>query len=482
MSANPPIIVPTVITTAGLQPQDPQTLLATLVAYAQTLAPGLTTDLPGSLIEDIASTDVGALVVADACAVGLLNGLAPTTTNDFLTLQLGNVYGVPQGASANASVLLVFSSLPPGFVVNAGWTVTDGTRNYVVQDGGAAASSGQTAPLFAVCQVSGVFAVPANSVTTTVTSWPAGVSGSVTNPQPGTEASAAQTSAEYRAQVLQAGISTAQGVPGFIKTQLAPGRVPGAQPRLTSVQMSGGNLIVVSGGGDPYQTAGAIYLGVSNPAILAGCVLGIASISNANPAVITTTIAHGYTTGTVVTPSGITGGSGMVALNGNNYTATVTGPYTFTILVDTTAAGSYTGGGSLSPNLRNQLVSVQDAPDTYPIPYVNPQQQTTAIAVLWKTNSPNLVSNASIASLVVAPIVAYINAISAGQPINLLSLDAVFQQAAASVLTTDQITDLVWTVTINGTVVSPSSGTSIIPGDAFSYFETSAAQITVSEG
>lgn len=478
------ITIPVIMSDSGLQPQDPTSIWNAIVAYAQTLAPGLTADLPGALIEDVTSTGVGACVYNDSAAVDLVNSLTPYGSNEFLTTQLGNVYGVPAGATANASALVVFSGLPPGFTVNIGWVVTDGTSTYAIQDGGTANSSGTTQALFAVCQQSpGPTSIPANSVNATVTPFPPGVTGvTIDNPAPGTPQSVAQTPAEYQAQVIQAGISTCQGVPSFIKTQLAPGLVPGAQTRLTSVQMSGGNLIVSSGGGDPYQTAGAIYRAVSNPAILAGCTLGISSISNANPAVITTNIAHGYTSGQSIMPSGITGGSGMTALNGNTYTATVTDPYTFTIPVNTTSAGSYTGGGQLSPNFRNISVSVLDYPDTYSIPYVNPLQEATTVGVTWTSTGANVVSNAAVASLVVQPIVDYVNSIPTGQALNLLALNEIFIEAVSSVLTVSQIINLAWVVTVNGISVAPEAGTDIILGDAFSYFYTTTAQVTVAQG
>ena len=51
---------PITITTAGLQPQSPASLLAQLLAAVAATNPGYTGDLPASFIEDISSTDVGA--------------------------------------------------------------------------------------------------------------------------------------------------------------------------------------------------------------------------------------------------------------------------------------------------------------------------------------------------------------------------------------------------------------------------------------
>jgi hypothetical protein len=66
----------------------------------------------------------------------------------------------------------------------------------------------------------------------------------------------------------------------------------------------------------------------------------ITSSSTANPAVITTTAAHGLTTGDTVTISGVTGND---AINGT-FAITVTAPTTFTITGQTGAAGAGTGG------------------------------------------------------------------------------------------------------------------------------------------
>ena len=61
----------------------------------------------------------------------------------------------------------------------------------------------------------------------------------------------------------------------------------------------------------------------------------IASITNANPAVITTSFAHGYITGTVVRLS-IPPACGMQQANGLTGTIVVLSPTTFAINIDTT--------------------------------------------------------------------------------------------------------------------------------------------------
>ena len=72
--------------------------------------------------------------------------------------------------------------------------------------------------------------------------------------------------------------------------------------------------------------------------------VNISGATQANPCQITTSSAHGYTTGDVVYISGV---SGMTELNTNDYTITVTGASTFTLdSTDSTGYGAYTSGGT----------------------------------------------------------------------------------------------------------------------------------------
>lgn len=78
-----------------------------------------------------------------------------------------------------------------------------------------------------------------------------------------------------------------------------------------------------------------------NTTTLTGTITGIAQPSN--PTSITS-VAHGLPTGTVIQISGVVG---MVQLNGNSYTITVTGVNTFTLNgVDNAAFGAYVSGGT----------------------------------------------------------------------------------------------------------------------------------------
>lgn len=396
--------LPTVITAAGLQPESPASLRTRLINGVAATNPGYTANLPGSLIEDISSTDVAALAICDSARVELVNSLTPYGANEFLLIQLGQVYGVMQGQGSNTTVFVVFSG-PPGFVINKGFTVTDGTYQYVVQDGGIIGSGGTTAPLFCLASISGIWPVAANTVNQLITSIPAPSIVTVNNPSAGTPGSGLQSPEDYRAQVLQAGKAIAIGVPSYLKTQLE--KVSGVQARLVSVLLRVGvGWEIICGGGDPYEVAYAIYK---------------------------------------------------------------------SILDLSTIVGSATSG-------RNISVTINDYPNTYTFPYVNPPQQNVAIALTWNTTAPNFIADAAIAQLGAPALLAYVNAVVVGQPMNLYELQDAFKDAVSTVIPKALLTRMVFVVSIDTVVTPPVSGTGVIAGDPESYFFTQLTSIAITRG
>lgn len=468
---------PVVVTAAGAQPTPPATLLAKLIALVAATNPGYTATLPGSLVEDISSTDVGALTLIDQARIELVNSLTPFGANEFLLNQLGQIYGVPLGQDTNTSVPAVFTGTP-GFVIAVGFTISDGSHQYTVQDGGIIGSGGTSPPLFALATQPGSWAVPQNSVNQLITSVPSGISLTVNNPSAGTSGSGTESAEDYRAQVLQAGLAASQGMPRYLKTLL--GNIPGVQSNLVSVQAQvGGGWKVLVGGGDPDQIANAIFAALFDVSTLVGSQLLVTGITNANPGVVATNLNHGFANGQVIT---IAGEVGMTGINGVPFTIAVVDQKHFSIGLNTTSLGAWTSGGVVSPNLRNVAVSITDFPDTYQIIFVNPPQQTVAMTLTWNTTAANFVNTNAVAQLGAPAVAAYINAIAVGAPINLFAAHEVFQEAIASVLPGALLTRMVFTVSINGIVTAPTAGTGIIPGDPESYFFTTAGGITVVQG
>ena len=468
--------IPTIVTAAGLQPTPPATLQAALIAGVTATNPDYTANLPAIMIEDISSTDVLALTTIDQAKVETVNSLTPYGANDFLLIQLGNMAGITQAPATNSSVYCVFTGTV-GFLVVEGFVVTDGTYQYVVQDGGIVGTSGSTDPLYCLAVQSGSWPIPSGVVTQLVTAVPTGITLSVTNPSAGTGGGAAQSSASFRQAVLQANMAISQGMTTLLKTLLA--QVPGVQARLVSVaQQTGGGWEVIVGGGDPYQVGAAIFDALFDVSSLVGSVLNIITISFTNPAVITTDKNHGYSTGQIVI---IQDAQGVTNINNIAFPATVTGERTFTIPLNPAGSG-YTGGGISTPDFRNITVAINDYPDVYDVIFVNPPPLTVAMTVTWNTISTSFVSPAAIAQLAGPALADYVNSVVVGQPLNILSMEAIFLASVANILASNLVSELTFSVDINGIGVAPVG--SLIYGEPFSavqegYFTTNTGLITI---
>jgi len=471
--------LPTVMAPSGLQPIPPTTILQNLLASVSATNPGYTANLPGTLVEDISSTDVAAIVEMDSFRVELINSITPFGANPFLLNQLGQIYGVGIAAATTTSVNVVFSG-PAGYIIAAGFLVTDGTFQYSTQEAAIiSGATGNSLPVTAFGTVSGSWAVLAGTVTQLATSVPSGFNVTVTNPSPGTPGIAAETESSYRTRVLQAGLAASQGMPRFLKTLV--GNVPGVQQNLISVaQQTGGGWEVIVGGGDTFQVALAIFQAIGDPSTIVGSVMSITNITNANPAVVTTVLNHGYSNGQIVTPFNVLG---MYQINGVALTVTVIDEKNFSTGLNTaTGYSPYMSGGYLTPNLRNNFVSIVDYPDTYQIVYVSPPQQTVAITVTWNTSAVNFVGGAAVEQLGNPALVDYVNSIAVGQPMNLFELQSTFQTAIESVLSPALLTRMIFAVSINGVGTAPTGGTGIIAGDSESFFFTNSTLVVIEQG
>jgi hypothetical protein len=430
------------------------------------------------LIEDISSTDVYALVVSDSFLVDLVNSLTPFGANAFLLNQLGNLYGIDPQPITNTAVYVVFTG-NPGYVVNQGFVVGDGTYQYVCQDGGICGNDGQTLQIYALATQAGTWDVPPNTVVQAITSVPAGVPLSITNPVAGIPSTSGEPMSVFRERCWTAGLAASTGMARYLKTILS--NVPGVQYRLIAVvQNTDGTYSILCGGGDPYQIAYGIWQSDFYIPGLSGATIEIDGISNTNPIVISTANNHNLITGDV---ERILGNVGIPYLNGNSYPVTVTGPQTFTIPVDGTPWGQWQYGGIVTPNPINEIVTITDYPDGYAIPFVIPAQELVNIVITWKTDSPNYVSESGMAQAALPAIVDYINSLPAGTtPINLNVMTKVFIDAVSNILPGEAIIDLLFTISVNGLGVLPAAGTQVIFGDPYSYFFTQSSNIAVVKG
>ena len=459
---------------SGPVPQTAEDLRSQLVARATELSPGITTDLPGSLIEDIVGTDVGALLICDQIRIDLINSVGPLKANMYMLNLLAQQSGVSDQKTEGSTTVPVTFSGPPGFPVPQGFLVGDGTYTYQVSDATTIAASGVSSAVTCVATNTGSWAVPVGTVNQIQTSLPSNITITCTNPVAGTPGGEPETNYEFRDRVWQAQMSTVQGYPGFIRQKLTD--VANVQARLVSVVQSGSSWIIMCGGGDIYEMAGAIYNSAGDISRLKGTSLNVTGITNANPGVVTTDITHGFTTGQVIRISGVIGMSGV---NNIDLTVTVRTPYTFSIGINTTSSGTWSNGGVVTPNLRNNVVSINDWPDNYLIPFVTPLQQYVTIKFQWATESVNYLTDATILSLVSLPVINYVNGIFAGKPMNINNIKDVFLQSVNSTLDMSLISTLNVVVTVNGIITGADPGTNIISGDPYSYWFIASDGVTV---
>jgi len=261
--------IPLVMSQTGPVPTSMVSLNTALIQAVSATNPDYTANLPGSLIEDLSSTATGALYTIDQARIDAVNNVTPYGANPYVLSQLGAQAGIPQGQPYNTSVYITFTG-QAGYVVAAGTIVSDGTNQYTTQASAIIPTGLTTAPVYCVSSSSGSWAVPAGSVTTVLTSVPSGYTLTCTNPLAGIPGGAAEPVESYRSRVLTAGQVTAQGTAAFIRTLVSA--VPGVTPRLVSVLQVSGGWEVICGGGDPYEVAGAIYLGVLDLSSIVGSV------------------------------------------------------------------------------------------------------------------------------------------------------------------------------------------------------------------
>jgi hypothetical protein len=256
MSINPVPVPLQISLTAGPTPTDPATLDNALIAAVAAEVPDYTANLPGSLIEDISSTDIGALVTIDQARVDAVNSVSPYTANPFVLSQQGTMYGIPQGQPTNTSAYVVLTG-PVGYIIPSGFLVGDGSNQYSVQEAGVINSGGQSQPIYVLATQPGSWTPLAGTINQIVSSVPSGYSLTVTNPTDGLAGSSGETVESYRSRVMQAGQASCQGVTTLITSMLQA--IPGVVTRLVRVAPMGPQVKVICGGGDPYQIANAIF-------------------------------------------------------------------------------------------------------------------------------------------------------------------------------------------------------------------------------
>ncbi|EPE4838424.1 baseplate J/gp47 family protein [Yersinia enterocolitica] len=130
-------------------------------------------------------------------------------------------------------------------------------------------------------------------------------------------------------------------------------------------------------------------------------------------------------------------------------------------------------------SVEKKTVSLTVSPDVYQIPYVIPTSQNVIVIITWNTVSESYVDPAGISLAVQQNVADYINAIEVGNPINLLQIQDIFRDSVKQLVDGSLISMIDVQIGINGNIVSPTTGSSLVYGDTYAYFTTITSQIQV---
>lgn len=117
--------------------------------------------------------------------------------------------------------------------------------------------------------------------------------------------------------------------------------IPGSVPATATLSNYAGSLATLN----PSQSQYLNIAGFNDATIKKAFAASLSAVTRANPGVVTTTSAHGLSSGNSVQIYGV---SGMTDLNDNTYTVTVIDSTRFSLGVNTSAYANYVAGGTAS--------------------------------------------------------------------------------------------------------------------------------------
>lgn len=120
-------------------------------------------------------------------------------------------------------------------------------------------------------------------------------------------------------------------------------------------------------------------------------------------------------------------------------------------------------------------------PDTYQVPYVVPSSQNVSVIITWNTVSTTYVDPTGIEKAVQPDIADYINAIAVGEPVNIYQIQDLFLKSVQGLVSASLVSMIDVQIGINGQIVPPVADSSLVYGDTYAYFSTSASQIQVKQ-
>lgn len=109
----------------------------------------------------------------------------------------------------------------------------------------------------------------------------------------------------------------------------------------------------------------------------------ITNVTQANPAVVTTSAAHTFVTGENITTAGV---AGMTELNGNTYAITVLSPTTFSLDgIDSTGYTAYSSGGSAQSDAPYEIATTYTEAQ---LPYIGYTQSADVMTLTHLSHDP----------------------------------------------------------------------------------------------
>lgn len=462
-----------IMTEAGATPTDVTTIRDTLDADITQTNPGYTSNLPGTLVEDLLSTVTAGVAACDQARVESINSVSAIAVNESMLDQLAAAKGFTRSSLVNTRAYVSMSGAV-GTIIDAGFEVSDGTYTYATTSSVVISSTGTTSSLVLVVATQSGSWIPAAGSITTVVTQPDNSTITVNNPSVGI-AGGEESYDDFRQRILEADAAGVQGSPSYLKSQVK--NVPGVVNRTVSVKSYSNGYLVTASGGDLYEIANALYQSIGDITLLRGSTLSVTGATNAGPCVITTSSAHGLSTGDSAT---IAGALGLTAINGT-FSITKLTSTTFSIAVDTTSDGTYTGGGYLVNNAALQNVTLYDGADSYDIVFIVPLVQTIGLDITWSEVASASDSDGLIGPLAQSAATDYVNSLSTGATFSLLALRYSILQQLSGLVSISSLTRFDISVTVDGVAVEPTEGEYLVTLDSLSYPLTSPSSITVSK-
>lgn len=448
----------------GLVPTDLATIRESILANATTYSPKAAFNSPGSPDENILSVASVAVAMIQRSIIDSVFSINPLASNPLFLDSFAKIYGVARGDVSNGSATIIVTA-PVGLIIPQYSIFQDVNGNtYRNYDAGTCGSDG-TCQL--VVYASNFIDSPilAHTINIVVTNF-LGKSVTCDNPENGNQGVQAQTDAEFRRDILDAGLVLCKSTPAFVKTMV--GKIAGVVKRTINLGEVNGKYVITASGGDPIQVAGAIFLSMFDFFFLSAIRNDITYISaDGTNALIAFKYIPGLAVGDTFQIS-----NAPAPFDGENdtWTGTVAGyydPHTIIVNITLPQGFNYSGGAYLTNDSRNMQETVYDGIDPYVIRWVSPIAIVIDVQVDYVVLGNDIIDNATIQANGEATLTSYLNSLSPNSPINLTYLENLFSSNAYAVIPPESLGDIKVSVSTNGVPIQEQNGAILL--DSFSY-------------